>query len=189
MRRIIVGVPLLAEHAPSLPDAVLEAWYTGAPTVEELAETLGSDEPTAAHWHTLASVWLLPPSLYAPLFEAEDQIADCRSQRTAFLADCKQMDDRLAALDEQIAVSKNYGLLSEQHAAEMAPRIQAMDEERLTLLRALERDVPRQRELLAQEERAVQDRLQTAQDAITRAFAVQVDALSRSIGSMRPWSV
>jgi hypothetical protein len=118
-------VPQMPEELLALAYAALEA---GDPvSLAALTAALDGDVEAATYWHSVAAVWLLDPRLYVPLFEAEDVLADCRSRRTAFLADCKALDERLAALDEEIAVSKNYGLLSEQHAAEMAPKVAALD--------------------------------------------------------------
>jgi hypothetical protein len=175
----------MRQRLPELPEELLTLCYAGLEagrgfTQDEIAEALHCDREAATSWHSVAVVWLLNPALYVPLFEAEDALADCRARRTAFLADCKALDDRLASLDEQIAVSKNYALLSAAHAAEMAPKIQTLATERADLLRALDRDVPRQRELLADEEHAVQERFWRVQEGLHAAFEAQVTAVQQS---------
>jgi hypothetical protein len=170
----------MRQRVPQMPPEVFETCYAGLEagrgfTRDEIAAGLRCDEDQAAHWYHEALVWLLDPALYAPLFAAEDQLADLRTQRTSYVLNMKATADRLAALDEAIATTKTYGLLSPAHEAEVAPKIAALDEERVTLLRHQERDLPAMRQLLEADERAVQDRLQRAQEAINEAFEAQVD--------------
>jgi hypothetical protein len=170
------------QRVPQIPEELLTLYYDAlevgsSVSVDAIATALHCDAEEAVYWQATGSVWLLDPHLYTPLFEAEDALADCRTQRTAYVLDVKATEDRLAALDEAIAVSKNYALLSDQHAAEMESKIAALDQERVDLLRHQERDLPAMRELLEAEERTVRDRLQDAQEAIDEAFSQQVDAV------------
>jgi hypothetical protein len=175
----------MRQRVPQMPPEVFETCYAGLEagrgfTRDEIAEGLRCDEDQAAHWYHEALVWLLDPALYAPLFAAEDQLADLRTQRTSYVLNMKETADRLAALDEAIATTKTYGLLSPAHEAEVAPKIAALDEERVTLLRHQARDLPAMRQLLEAEERAVQDRLQRAQEALDAAFEAQVDHVQQT---------
>jgi hypothetical protein len=170
-------VPQMPEELLALAYAALEA---GDPvSLAALTAALDGDVEAATYWHSVAVVWLLDPRLYAPLFAAEDQLADLRTQRTSYVLNVKETADRLAALDEAIATTKTYGLLSPAHEAEVAPKIAALDEERVTLLRHQARDLPAMRQRLEAEERAVQDRLQRAQEAINEAFEAQVDHIQQ----------
>jgi hypothetical protein len=175
----------MRQRVPQIPEELLTLYYEAleagsSVSVDAIAEALHGDAAAAAYWYHEALVWLLDPALYTPLFAAEDDMADCRSKRTAFVLSAKQTDDRLAVLDEAITKTKIYGLLSPTHEAEVAPQIVVLDEERLTLLRHKERDLPAMRELLEAEERTVLDRLQDAQAAIDNAFSQQVDTIQQA---------
>jgi hypothetical protein len=80
-------------------------------------------------------------------------------------------------LDQEICTRKTYALLSEAHAAEQADALAALDHEREVTLRHQARDLPAMQQMLEAEERAVLERLQSAQEAIAAAFEAQVDAV------------
>ena len=172
----------MRQRVPQMPEEVFEVYYQSMDagislSMDELTNALHGDVDEAAHWHSVALVWLLDPRLYTPLFEAEDEMADCRAKRTAFVDECKHIEEQLAELDRQIAGHKAYGLLSPDHQAQVQPLIEALDSQREALLRHQSRDLPAVQALLEDEERAVRQRLQGAQLAIAEAWEAQIDTV------------
>src|SRR5262249_13771614 len=75
----------------------------------------------------------------------------------------RHTEERLEALDHEIATHKAYGVLSDAHQAEVADRIAALDTERLSRLRHLRRDVPQIEAIIAETEEVAAEELHHAQ--------------------------
>jgi hypothetical protein len=165
----------MRQRVPQMPEEFLTLYYEAleagsSVSVDAIATALHCDAEEAAYWQATGSVWLFAPRLYAPLFAAEDDMADCRSKRTAYMLSVKATEEMLTRLDQEICTRKTYALLSEAHAAEQ-------DHEREVTLRHQARDLPAMQQMLEAEERAVLERLQRGQAAIDEAFSQQVDAV------------
>jgi hypothetical protein len=89
----------------------------------------------AEAWRRYLEVHLCAPRHYRPVFAAEDVVSTHRVQWSHFQEDCRATSQRLAELQTQMEGTLAYSHLGEQQASEVKERLEALDAERVDLLR------------------------------------------------------
>jgi hypothetical protein len=166
----------MAAH-PDIPEEALRCYFEceAAPTVADLQDALGCDDATAAGWLRVLAVRLIHPGHYPALFDAEDAVSQCQQQQQRYQDDVRTTTQRLAELQQQIEATLAYhhSLADGGEQAELQARLDALDEERVALLRH-QGDLPGTGRLIAQAVAEAQAALSAAQ---TTLAAVQVEQL------------
>jgi hypothetical protein len=128
---------LMREAHPQFPEPLLRlfAEADAAPTSEAIAACLDCDVAHAEAWRRVVATHLVSPSHYAPRFAAEDTLSERRMQHQNYQDDCRATRARLAELQREIEGTLAYSHLGESQAAEVQERLEALDHERVDLLR------------------------------------------------------
>jgi hypothetical protein len=129
----------MQQQHPDIPEPVLRCFFEheAEPSVAAIQEALSCDTAHAANWHRVLSVRLVSPGEYVAVFAAEDALTACQQSRQRFQDDAQQTQARLADLQRQIAASKAYALslTDPEEQAEVQRKVEALDQDRVTVLR------------------------------------------------------
>jgi hypothetical protein len=124
---------------PDIPEVVLRAFFEcqAEPSIADLQEALGCDTAHATSWQRVLAVRLISPGHYVEAFEAEDGLTACQQQQMRYQEDCHATGQRLRELQEQIEAGLAYlhALTDGGEQAEVQDRLEALDQERVDLLR------------------------------------------------------
>jgi DNA repair exonuclease SbcCD ATPase subunit len=155
---------------PQIPEPLLHCFFESEaqPTAEAITACLGCDVEQAEAWRRVLDVHLISPSLYVPLFAAEDALSERRMQQQNYQADCRATSARLAELQRQIEGTLAYSHLDQSQAAEVKERLEDLDRERVDLLRH-QADLPGVGQLIEHALNEARAQLTTAQQALQEA--------------------
>jgi hypothetical protein len=122
------------EH-PQIPAVLLRLYAETEVWPDDIAAALGCDAAIAADWDRVLTAHLLSAGHYEALFAAEDAVSERRVQWSHYQEDCRATAQRLADLQREIEGTLAYSHLGEEQASEVKARLEALDAERVDLLR------------------------------------------------------
>ena len=170
---------LASRVLPDAPQTLLKLFYgtEGGPSAAVIAETVQCSTDTAEAWEVRLAATLVSPGAYVPVCQAEDLMADYRQRRRTFQQRMHDMQQRLKAIDAEVAALDKLGDMPGRRDATDA-ELQPLRDERRELLTSLEREIPQQVESYRQEGEEVQQQLAEAQQAFHEAERAALQAVA-----------
>ena len=171
-----LATPMQQEH-PDVPEALCICFFDhdAAPSLAAVMEALACDEVTAEGWQRVLAVRLVSPGHYVEVFQAEDALSAGQHQQMRYQHDVQQTQARLAELQTQIegALAYHHSLSDGEEQAIVQAKLEALDTERVTVLRH-QGDLPGAGRLIEHQLGEAKAALQAAEDALQ---AVRVEEL------------